>query len=326
MSMWSLLARRLLQFPLVIAVVFVLTFLLISTAPGDPLLSGDQAKVPEEVLAQQRAKFRLDQPWYRRAWAYAEVLGGSAWHGRLDLGVSIPYKGRPVAEILGLTAETWAGGAFRTSLTLGLLALAAALLIGVHLGVLAGAHQNRLADHLTMGLSVVGVSLPTFVTGALFIWLLALELHLLPAGGWGDLDQLVLPALTLALPFAAYIARLMRASVLDVLGADYIRTARAKGLSERQVVYRHAFKLALLPVLSFLGPAAASVLTGSFVVEQLFNVPGIGRHFVQSVLNRDPYLVMGTVLLYAVLLVTFNLLVDIGYLFVDPRISREEAV
>ena len=162
-----------------------------------------------------------------------------------------------------------------------------------------------------------------------WLWLglaLAVVLPIFPVGGWGRLEQMILPALALSLPFTAYIARLMRAGMLDVLGSDYIRTARAKGLAEREVVYKHAFKPAFLPVLSFLGPAAASILTGSFVIEQLFAIPGIGRHFVLSVLHRDQPLIIGTVLLYAVLLVTFNLVVDVAYLFVDPRISREEAI
>lgn len=323
--MWSRLARRVIQLPVVIWVVYTVTFLLMSAAPGDPLI-GEESKVPREVLEQQRRIYGLDQRWYVRYVSYARAFFVAAGHGRIELGRSIRYKGKPVAALLGVTAETWPTGALKTSLTLGVMALALAVLVGLNLGMLAGTHQNRLADHITMGVSVVGVSLPPFVTGSLLILALAVTVPFLPVGGWGRPGQMVLPAVTLSLPFAAYIARLMRAGLVDTLASDCIRTARAKGLPESRVIYHHAFRLAFLPVLSFLGPATASILTGSFVVEQLFAVPGIGRHFVHSVLHRDYPLILGTVLLYAILLVTFNLLVDVAYLFVDPRISREEAV
>ncbi len=214
-------------------------------------------------------------------------------------------------------------GALKTSLTLGLLSLSFALAVGMNLGIWAAARQNKLTDHLCMAISVVGISLPTFVTGAVFIMVLALLIPIFPVGGWGSVSQMILPAITLSLPFLATIARLMRAGMLDVLGGDFIRTARAKGVSEHNVIYRHAFKLAFLPVLSFLGPAAAAVLTGSFVVEQLFAVPGIGQHFVTSVLHRDYPVILATVLVYATLLILFNLLVDLAYFWVDPRISQE---
>lgn len=320
--MRGLLIRRLLQFPLVLAAIYVATFSLIAAAPGDPLIGAD-SKVPPEVLAEQRKLYGLDRPWYVQGVRYPWATLTHLARGEVYLGRSIQYKGKPVAEILGLTSATWSTGAMRASLTLGALALALAVLGGVHLGVWAAARQNRTADHLSMGLAVVGVSVPPFVTGALLIMLLAIVIPIFPVGGWGRVSQMVLPAVTLSLPFAAYIARLMRAGMLDVLGSDYIRTARAKGLSERKVIYHHAFKLAFLPVLSFLGPATAAILTGSFVVEKLFAIPGIGQHFTNSVLSRDRQLILATVLVYAALLVTFNLLVDLAYLVVDPRIRRE---
>ncbi len=323
--MWQLLARRLLQFPLVIAVIFVATFALVAAAPGDALSDADSKAMPE-VAAQQRRYYGLDEPWHVRCRDYAADTAVALGEGRIDLGRSIFYRGTSVAEIIGLTGRTWSAGALRTSLTLGFLSLSIAVLAGVNLGLWAAARQNGLADHLTSAVAVLGVSQPTFVTGSILILLLGMMLPIFPVGGWGSIGQLILPAATLSLPFTAYIARLMRAGVLDVLGADYIRTARAKGLAEGKVVYRHAFKLAFLPVLSFLGPATASILTGSFVVERLFAIPGIGQHFVNSVLNRDQPLIVATVLVYAVLLVTFNLVVDVAYVFVDPRISREEAV
>lgn len=321
--MIRLVTRRLLQFPLVLALVYVATYALMAAAPGDPLI-GDSSKVQPEVLRQMRERYKLDKPWPVQMGYYAKEAAVAAAHGRIDLGDSIQYKGKPVAEILGMTAGTWPRGALRTSLTLGLLALTLAVMVGVHLGVWAAVRQNRLTDHLCMGVSVVGISLPPFVTGAVLIMLLALLVPIFPVGGWGSLAQMILPAVTLSLPFMATIARLMRAGMLDVLGSDFIRTARAKGVPDRRVIYRHAFKLAFLPVLSFLGPAAAAVLTGSFVVEQLFAVPGMGQHFTASVLHRDYPVILATVLVYAVLLIGFNLLVDLAYFFVDPRISQEE--
>lgn len=323
--MGKLLARRLMQFPLVVAVIYTVTFVLIVTAPGDPLTGAD-TKLSAQTLKLLRAQYGLDKPWYVRYGDYAWNFASSATHGELNLGKSLYYSDKPVAEVMGLTAGTWHDGAMRTSLTLGLLSLGLAVLVGVNVGVWSAVRQNSLADHVALAATLVGVSLPTFVTGAMLIWLFALAIPILPGGGWGSVPTLVLPTLTLSLPFMAYIARLMRAGMLDVLNADYVRTARAKGLGERTVIYKHAFKLAFLPVLSYLGPAAAAILTGSFVVEQLFDVPGIGRHFVLSVMNRDQPLVIGTVLVYAVLLVSFNLLVDMAYMLVDPRISREEAV
>ena len=320
--MRSMLIRRLLQFPLVLLAVYVVTFLLMTAAPGNPLESAD-SKVPPEVRHEQEKVYGLDKPWYIQGLLYPAAIVKHLARGEVYLGCSVSYKGKPVADILGLTAATWSTGAVRTSLMLGLTALALAVLAGVHLGVWAAVRRNQAVDHLAMGVAVIGVSVPPFVTGALLIGLLAIAVPLFPVGGWGRLSQLVLPAITLALPFTAYIARLMRAGMLDVLGADYVRTARAKGVAERRVIYTHAFKLAFLPVLSYLGPAAAAILTGSFVVEELFAIPGVGQHFVSSVLNRDYQLILATVLLYATMLVTFNLLVDLAYAFVDPRIRRE---
>lgn len=319
--MYGPLVRRLVQFPIVLALIYTVTFALISLAPGDPLI-GENSKVPPEVLAQQRKLYRIDGPWHEQYLDYAGQALRSAARGELVLGYSIEYRGKPVAEILGLTPTTWRRGAMRTSLTLGGLALAIAVALGVNAGVIAAVRRNRLADHLVMAGSVLGVSLPTFVIGALLIWLLAIRAGWFPVGGWGDIRQMVLPAGTLAAPFAAYIARLTRASMLDTLSADYVRTARAKGVSEPRVIYRHALRLAFLPVLSYLGPAAAAIMTGSFVVERLFAIPGIGEHFTRSVLNRDQPLILGTVLVYSALLVTMNLIVDLLYVAVDPRIRQ----
>ncbi len=322
--MHTRIARRLLLFPVVLLAIYTATFALAVVAPGDPLSNADGKMAPETVR-ELRARFGLDQPWHVQYWRYLRHTASAAVDGELDLGPSMVYRDRPVAEILGLTPASWPTGALKVSLTLGLLALALAVGVGMELGILAARRQHSWADHLTMGVSVAGLSLPPFVVGAGLILLFAILIPIFPVGGWGSLRQMVLPAVTLSLPFAAYIARLMRAGMLDVLGADYVRTARAKGLGERAVIYKHAFKLAFLPVLSYLGPATAAVLTGSFVVESLYAVPGIGRYFVESVISRDQYMILGTVLVYSVLLVGLNLVVDLLYVAVDPRI-REDAV
>jgi len=190
----------------------------------------------------------------------------------------------------------------------------------VPVGVVSAVKRNSWFDVWSLALVLIGVSLPTFVTGTALLLLFAMALQWLPVGGWGQLAQLPLPALTLSLPFMAYIARLTRLGMLDVLGSDYIRTAQAKGVAPRQVVWKHALKNAFLPVLSYLGPALAMAMTGSFVIEKLFNIPGLGQHFVNSVLNLDRGLIMGTVLVYSALLVAMNLLVDLCYALVDPRV------
>jgi len=211
---------------------------------------------------------------------------------------------------------------FPVSLRLGLASIAIALVVGVALGTLAALRQNRPADHGIMTLAMTGISIPNFVLAPLLILLFAVHLGWLPAGGWngGQWRNLVLPVIALALPQVAYIARLMRGSMIEVLRGNAIRTARAKGLPERTVILRHALKPALLPVVSFLGPATAAVITGSVVIEQIFGIPGLGRHFVQGALNRDYTLVMGVVVFYGALIVLLNFVVDLLYAALDPRV------
>jgi ABC-type dipeptide/oligopeptide/nickel transport system permease component len=194
-------------------------------------------------------------------------------------------------------------------------------ILGVAIGTLAAVRRGGFTDWLGMSLTLLGISLPSFVSAAVLLILFTGKFHWFPVGGWGGFSQMVLPGLALSLAPMAYIVRLTRVSMLDVLGADYVRTARAKGLSRSLVVWKHCLRNAFLPVLSYLGPAAAATLTGSFVVEKVFNIPGLGQHFVNSVLNRDQTLILGTVMVYSALLLLFNLLVDIGYAFVDPRIE-----
>jgi oligopeptide transport system permease protein len=298
--------RRLLTFPLLLLVIYACAVLLIMAAPGEGLESGEK-ELPPEVLAARRAAYNFDQPWWQRYfWT---------WPKRLLYDRNLPalqYEDWTVVEILR--------SALPVSLQLGVLALGLAVLIGIAGGTLAVAFRGRWLEHVSVGLCLIGISLPTFVIGVVLLMVFGLWLGAVPVGGWGRPSQALLPAITLALPYAAYIARLTRAALLDACAEDYIRTARAKGLSETRVLLDHALRNALLPVLSYLGPAAAAIFTGSFVVERIFTIPGMGTHVVESINNRDQTLILATVMVYAIFLATFNLLVDLLYGVVDPRI------
>ncbi|MEW6197620.1 MAG: ABC transporter permease [Planctomycetota bacterium] len=298
--------RRLATFPLLLALIYGSAVLLIMAAPGEGLESGER-ELPPEVLAAKRVAYNYDQPWWQRYfWTWPKRL---MWDGDLP---AHQYEDWTVVEILR--------SALPVSLQLGLLALCLAVLLGLTGGVVAVAFRGRWLEHLSVGLCLVGISLPTFVIGAALLIVVGLWLRAVPVGGWGRPAQALLPAITLALPYAAYIARLTRAALLDAYAEDFIRTARAKGLSETRVLLDHALPHALLPVLSYLGPASAAIFTGSFVVEKVFSVPGMGTHVVESIHNRDQSLILATVMVYAVLLAGFNLLVDLLYGLVDPRI------
>jgi oligopeptide transport system permease protein len=235
----------------------------------------------------------------------------------MDLGPSFHYLDWTVNDLIMQGAPV--------SFTLGGLALIVALLIGVPIGAWAALRQNRAADYSVMSLAMVGISVPNFVMAPLLILLFAITLGWLPAGGWAfSPSRMVLPVITLALPMIAYVARITRGSMIEVLRSSFIRTARAKGMPEKTILFRHALKPALLPVISYLGPSAAAILTGSVVVERIFTIPGIGSYFVQGALNRDYTLVMGVVILYGVLIILFNFLVDLIYAWLDPRIRYEE--
>jgi oligopeptide transport system permease protein len=231
------------------------------------------------------------------------------------LGPAIKVQGRSVEKLLA--------PALPVSAALGLLALVIATGLGLVLGIQAGLKPSSTADYASMGLAMVGISLPSFVIGAALIILFSLRLHWLPVAGWGGYRHLVMPATTLALPYAAYIARLARSGTIEVMQQDFVRTARAKGLSEVQIVLRHVLRGALLPVVSFLGPAAAGIMTGSFVVETLFGIPGVGQWFVKGAINRDYSVVLGTALVYAGLVTVFNLIVDLAYAWLDPRVRGQ---
>ncbi len=297
--------RRLLWMPLVLWILVTLSFFMMRAAPGGPFSA--ERNLPPEIEANLRAKYDLDKPLWRQ---YINYLGDLC---RLDLGPSYKHKTRTVNEIIAQHLPA--------SILLGVVSVLLALVLGLGAGIVAGVRRNSIFDYASMTVAMVGLAVPTFVIGPLFVLVFSLYLNWFPVTGWDSFPRdLILPSITLSLPFAARVARLTRAGMLEVIHMDYIRTARAKGLRESVVVVRHALKGAMLPVVSFLGPAMAQVLTGSLVVEKIFGVPGIGREFVESAFNRDYTLVSGTVILYGALLIGFNLVVDILYGFLDPRI------
>jgi oligopeptide transport system permease protein len=297
-------AKRMLGLVVILFCVVSITFFLIRLMPGGPF--DRERKLPERIEKALLARYKLDGPILNQYFGYL----GDLLHG--DLRLSTKYRDRSVNEILA--------DALPVSATLGGIAFLLATVGGVFVGSLAASYQHSWIDRSAMLGALLAISLPSFVIGPLLILIFAIYTQLLPVGGWGTLRSLILPSITLAAPYAAYIARLTRASMLEALTQDFVRTARAKGLPESQVIYKHALKVAILPVVSFLGPLAANLLTGSIVVENIFSIPGAGGFFVNSVLNRDGFLLGGIVIVYCALLVGFNLLVDILYGWLDRRI------
>ncbi|WP_428311197.1 oligopeptide ABC transporter permease OppB [Hydrocarboniphaga sp.] len=298
------LLRRLLELLPTLLLLVTITFLMLHAAPGGPFDA--ERALPEATRVQLEARYHLDQPLWRQ---YLIYLGDLA---RGDLGPSYQYPDRSVAELIA--------SGLPVSALLGSLAMSLALIAGMSLGIVAAMKPHRLQDRAVMAFAVAGLSVPNFVLAPLLILLMAVGLHWLPAGGWsGEPRQLLLPVIALALPQIATIARLTRAAMLEVMQTPWIRTARAKGLSESRIVLRHALRPVLLPVISYLGPAAAGTLTGSVVIEQIFGLPGVGRHFVLGAMNRDYGLVLGVVLIYGTLIVLFNFIVDLLYARLDPR-------
>jgi len=303
---------------LVLFCVVTLTFFLMRLAPGGPF--DRERKVPKATEDQLLARFNLKgTPWelYRTYLGIRKNNSGK-YSGLLqgDLQLSTKYRNRTVNELLAQTLPVTA--------TLGALAFLVATTAGVSLGCWAAVKHHTSIDTGAMMGALFAISIPTFVTGPLLVLIFCLKLGWLPVGGWGSWQSLILPALTLAGPYVAYIARLMRTSMLEVLGQDFIRTARAKGLPELRIIYKHAVKIAILPVVSFLGPLAANLLTGSMVVELIFNIPGAGGFFVNSIQNRDGFLLCGVVIVYCTLLVALNLVVDVAYSWLDRRIKLYE--
>ncbi len=299
--------KRLLHMVPVLWMVATLTFFMMRVAPGGPFDS--EKNVSAEILKNLEAKYHMDEPLLMQYGRYLGML----LHG--DLGPSFRYASRSVNEII---AET-----FPVSAAVGLLGLLYALLLGVVSGTLAASKPNSLRDYFAMAFAMIGICLPSFVIGPLLSFVFTVKLDWFNTSGWYEPKDIVLPAFTLGTMYAAYFARLSRSGILDVVRQDYIRTARAKGLPEWLVLLRHSLKSGLLPALSFLGPASASMLTGSLVVESVFEIPGLGRFFVQAATNRDYTLVLGIVLFIAVLIVLSNLVVDILYALIDPRVSYD---
>ena len=288
--------------------VIVLAFLMVHAAPGGPFDA--ERALPPEIEANIAMAYHLDEPLPQQCVRY---LGGVL---RGDFGPSYRYRDYSVSELIGR--------AIPVSMKLGVLARALAVLAGVSFGTLAALRQNSVLDRLTMGLAITGISIPVFVIAPLFILFFAVKLQWLPASWSGSTSawRFLLPVIALALPQVAYIARLTRASMIEVLGSDFIRTARAQGLGTVAIIRYHAMKPAMLPVLSYMGPAIAAILTGSVVVEEIFGIPGVGQFFVRGALNRDYTLVLGIVIFYAALVILLNLIVDVLYGFLDPRIRH----
>ena len=306
--MTRLIINRLLQLPLLLAVIFAVTFTLAWLVPGNPLGSEDR-NVPAEIREAMLRQYNLHDPW-RFAGQYLKDV---FWRG--DFGPSLSDRDRRVSQIIA--------AGLPVSATLGIAALVVALGLGVVTGCLGALRPGSWLESAGTAVAVIGISLPTFVTAMVLLVVFAGLLQWVRPAGLESPGQLVLPAIALGLTPAAYIARLVRLGLAETMTSDFIRTAQAKGLSHHQVLFRHALKVALLPVVSFLGPAAAATLTGSFVIEKVFEIPGLGRDFVNAVRNKDQFLILGLVLTYSTILIVFNLIVDVAYAWFDPRIELE---
>jgi oligopeptide transport system permease protein len=303
--MFRFLLRRLMVAVPTLFLVVTAAFFMMRAAPGNPFDS--DRKLPPEVERSIMAKYGMDRPLGEQYVAYV----GNVLHG--DLGPSLKYKDKSVAELIS--------EGLPTSAVIGLSALTLACLVGIGLGIIAALRQNQMIDNVTMAIAVLGVCIPTFVTAPLLVLVFAAKLGWLPTAGLNGIRSLILPVTVLALPQIAIISRLTRAGMIEVLRSNYIRTARAKGLSEARIVLRHGLRAAILPLVSYLGPACAGLLTGSLVIEKIFSLPGLGKSFVIGALQRDYTVVMGVVIVYAGLILLLNLLADIAYALLDPRVK-----
>jgi oligopeptide transport system permease protein len=317
--MLSFIINRLIRSVIVLFLVSVVTFTFMQLVPGGPFSSdaGGRPRAPE-IQAKLEAEYGLDRPPVEQYLTYITGL-----ITRFDLGPSLRQKDFSVNELIFGT-NFWADPLnvpATVSAEVGSLSFTLAVLIGIPMGVISAVYRNKLPDHAAMFVSTLGISIPNFVLGLMLILIFALGLGILPVYGWGDnWKQMILPVVTLGTGGMAFIARLTRASLLEILGQDYVRTARSKGLRENTVLFRHALRNALIPVVTVLGPLLAAWLTGTFLVEHVFAIPGIGKFFVTAVFDRDYSLIMAAILLYSVVLVMANLAVDIAYGFLDPRI------
>jgi oligopeptide transport system permease protein len=309
--MLAYVVRRLLIAIPTILLIVVLSFLIITAAPGGPFDPQEGMEMDPEVLANLKAAYNLDKPIPTQLWLYMKGLVTG------DLGPSFVFRGRSVSEIIAT--------GFPVSAQLGLAAIAVGLAFGLLFGIFAALRKNTAADYAVMSLSMTGIAVPTFVTAPFLALVFGLYLKLLPIAGWGDgaVRNMILPVTALALPKIGVIARITRGSMLEVLRANHVRTARSKGLPESQVIWRHTLRAAFIPIISYLGPAIAGVMTGSVIIEQIFGLPGIGRSFVEGALNRDYPVVMGITILYATLIIVLNLITDLIYRFLDPRIRSD---
>lgn len=299
--------RRLAVMVPVFFLVVAMVFFMIRFAPGGPFDS--ERQVPPEIMKNLEAKYNLDQPLIVQFGMYLRDLA------HFDLGPSFKYANRTVNEII---AES-----FPVSVELGLLALVWALIIGIGAGMVAALKPNSALDYFPMSFSILGICLPTFVIGPLLVLCFGVWLDWLPVAGWNTWEDRILPSLTLGFAYAAYISRLTRGGFMEVRNQDFVRTARAKGLTEGQILLKHTLKGGLLPVVSYMGPALAGIISGALVTETIFNIPGLGKYFIQSAVNRDYTMVMGTALLYFALIFVANFLVDVAYALLDPRVKYE---
>lgn len=300
--------RRLGGAIIILWVIITVTFALMHAIPGGPFTS--EKKLPPQVKASIEAKYHLDDPVWKQ---YGDYLGGVITG---DLGPSYKYEGRSVNDIIS--------DAFPISAQLGLLSLMVAVVGGIAVGAISAMRPNGIVDYAVTILSTIGISVPTFIIGAVLVYVVGFELGWFPVALWRGPSYMVLPVLTLAAQPMAFIARLTRSGLLDVYQQEYIRTARAKGLSSWTILTRHALGNAILPVITYLGPLAASLLTGSFIVETIFAIPGLGQYFVTSIYNRDYTVILGITIFYSALVVFLNILVDMIYPLIDPRVTTEE--
>jgi oligopeptide transport system permease protein len=305
--MISVLLKRFVHGVIVLWAVATLTFLLLRLAPGGPFDS--ERKLPPEIIANLEAKYHLNEPVLEQ---YVRYLAGLA-HG--DFGPSYKYLDRGVTEIIADTLPT--------SALLGILAVLFTMVVSFPLGFFAAYYRESIIDRLCLFIGTLGISLPNFILGALLIWAVALQMGWLQAGRWDDWSSVILPMVTLGAAPAAYVSALLRSSLIETLGEDFVRTARAKGVREHSVLARHALRNSLIPILTVMGPLTATLLTGSFVVEYVFAIPGMGRFFITAVTDRDYPLIMGVTLVYTAILVSANFAVDLLYGWVDPRIRTK---
>lgn len=303
--MTKFLLKKILILIVSLFMVATLTFALMQIIPGDPFTQ--EKAVPEEILKAMYHHYGLDQPWYVQ---YARYIKGLV---TFDLGPSFKYQGRTVSEIIR--------EGFPVSMTLGLEALLLSVFSGITLGCIAALKHLKWQDHLTMVLAVLGISVPSFILATFLQYFFAMKLDLLPVARWGTFDHSILPALALAALPTAFIARLTRSNMVEIMHQDYIQTAKSKGLNSFQIVLHHCLRNALLPIVTYLGPLTTAILTGSFAVEKIFGIPGLGQWFVMSITNRDYTVIMGTTVFYSAILMLSVFLVDVLYCFIDPRIQ-----